>query len=340
MNFRKGSGSTPSLICYELRTHNSFTSTKTVNGRDNTPFRKLFSISILLDTLSRDASALDSGIDTTQLSRPPPLDRTLPSTSILLSSMTQNGWCPHQVRLLSGRFTPTVIFYLASFPRQSSPQDHRNCVQMDHCVANNVDEKTYRCAHVLEPCGCEFLSAPSDQLKAIIRAGGVPLVSISRAASGEFILKVISTTDKTKYTAISHVWNDGLGNPDQNALPACQIKRLVQEVLNAEGETKKRADEKRRREKEERKEKEDEKKTEKEKRKDREKETNRKQKEKAKTTAKEKTETKPKNMKNDSPYFINIWMDTLCIPVDDEILKMKAIAFMTPIYKQIGRAHV
>ena len=31
----------------------------------------LFSISILLDTLSRDASALDSGIDTTQLSRTP-----------------------------------------------------------------------------------------------------------------------------------------------------------------------------------------------------------------------------------------------------------------------------
>ena len=111
------------------------------------PLREiLFSISILLDSLSRDTSTLDSRIDTTQPSRLSPLDRTLLSTSILISSMTQNGWCPRQVRLLNERFTPTVIFYLASFLRRSSPQDHRNCDQMDHSVPNNADEKTLICA--------------------------------------------------------------------------------------------------------------------------------------------------------------------------------------------------
>ncbi len=37
------------------------------------------------------------------------------------------------------------------------------------------------------------------------------------------------------YVAISHVWSDGLGNPNHNSLPFCQIKRLQELVQESTG---------------------------------------------------------------------------------------------------------
>ncbi|KAF2011119.1 hypothetical protein BU24DRAFT_472277 [Aaosphaeria arxii CBS 175.79] len=40
-----------------------------------------------------------------------------------------------------------------------------------------------------------------------------------------------SASMKSKYIAISHVWADGLGNPSENGLPLCQVKRLRANLL-------------------------------------------------------------------------------------------------------------
>lgn len=45
-------------------------------------------------------------------------------------------------------------------------------------------------------------------------------------------IQVLSTTPKDRYVAISHVWSDGLENPNANALLTCQVKQIFRLVNN------------------------------------------------------------------------------------------------------------
>lgn len=81
-----------------------------------------------------------------------------------------------------------------------------------------------------------MVAVAQDELRKIIADGGVPLISIDD--TGRTALKNCEQTslrirprlEFDSYIAVSHVWADGLGNPDDNALPFCQIKRLVDRV--------------------------------------------------------------------------------------------------------------
>ena len=61
------------------------------------------------------------------------------------------------------------------------------------------------------------------EVKDIISKGGVPLVMMKL---GSAKLTVTKAKPWTEYIAVSHVWSGGLGNPDHNSLPRCQILRL------------------------------------------------------------------------------------------------------------------
>ena len=39
-------------------------------------------------------------------------------------------------------------------------------------------------------------------------------------------IRIEKADPSTRYTAISHVWSDGLGNPNSNGLPQCQLEWL------------------------------------------------------------------------------------------------------------------
>jgi hypothetical protein len=98
----------------------------------------------------------------------------------------------------------------------------------------------------------------------------------------------------SKYVAISHAWKDGLGNTRGNALPQCQVEKILQKIK----------------------------------------------------------ETSPSHNRQQSPDIfrfwrrkapeppVSVWMDTLCIPVDDDDLRMKAIKRMTPTYKSAEKMMV
>jgi hypothetical protein len=77
-----------------------------------------------------------------------------------------------------------------------------------------------------------MVSVPYESLVKITRKGHVPLISIHSSAStdGLLELRVHRRSRKDKYIAITHVWADGLGNPRENSLPTCQIKRLQQSM--------------------------------------------------------------------------------------------------------------
>lgn len=153
------------------------------------------------------------------------------TSSFLKTTMVEAGWCPQQVDFLFQRNGPAMMVYLARLPRNNpSSISHVQCTE-SKCIGNNVElGGGYKCRHV-DDCQCEAVFADADLVKAIINEGGVPLVSIhTETAGGPLRLKVSKGTYFSRYTALSHVWADGLGNPNGNGLPACQLLRLATQL--------------------------------------------------------------------------------------------------------------
>lgn len=148
--------------------------------------------------------------------------------------MLAKGWCPYQVRHLSAKFDPATFAYLAGLERSSLRTTvHQRCQQSENCIAYNTDPMTYDTRHVKAGCTCALISVPYDSLLKVIRRGRVPLISIETKGTGSgerFYLKVQPRRGNSSYTAISHVWADGLGNPHVNGLPSCQIECLRQSL--------------------------------------------------------------------------------------------------------------
>ena len=148
--------------------------------------------------------------------------------------MLMNGWCYHQVNHLSRVHSLETLSYLGTLERSSHRlTDHKHCVHHEACVAYNVDEASYKTRHVDINCSCSMVLTPYSDLTKIIRDGWIPLISIEsdNDTDATYELRVYPRTRKTRCIAVSHVWSDGLGNPDQNALSLCQIKRLKANLL-------------------------------------------------------------------------------------------------------------
>lgn len=115
-------------------------------------------------------------------------------------------------------------------------QDHSICKDdvSTGCMLSRVDE-TFKTKHVEAGCACDFVSPSTEDVVQKLKDGLIPIITIMRPVddSGKFELVVdgIELSDRgpygvCPYFAVTHVWSDGLGNPDGNALPYCQIARL------------------------------------------------------------------------------------------------------------------
>lgn len=144
--------------------------------------------------------------------------------------MCASGWCPHQVHHLSRRYDLEVLTYLSTLQRPSGRlSGHQRCSSQTGCFAYNTVAPTYRVGHVTDSCSCSMTGIEYKKLIDVIKQGEIPLVSIESVAfedHEDYRLAVHARTRSSRYVAISHVWADGLGNPHENALPLCQIRRL------------------------------------------------------------------------------------------------------------------
>ena len=88
---------------------------------------------------------------------------------------------------------------------------------------------TYKTKHTEPHCSCDCVErreVNEDVQNCLLKVeGGIPVLDIAEEG-GSVSIKVRQATSKDRFMAISHVWADGLGNPDQNALPISQLKRL------------------------------------------------------------------------------------------------------------------
>lgn len=155
--------------------------------------------------------------------------------------MLRKGRCKHQIQYLSQKFDLVTFSELARLDLSPERQvDHKGCSTVSSCVAYNVDMASYRTIHQTTHCDCPFLGVPYDELVDLIEKGEIPLVSIEygQGSVAQPTLQLHKRKRGLRYTAISHVWADGLGNPTENTLPACQLSFLAARLNDLHGSTK------------------------------------------------------------------------------------------------------
>ncbi|KAF2250720.1 hypothetical protein BU26DRAFT_517526, partial [Trematosphaeria pertusa] len=146
--------------------------------------------------------------------------------------MKEAAWCPHQTGLFLDTTDYVVGYYLSSIPRKEEAT-HERCTE-ERCIAYNTDNATYVTKHFKSRCECCTVEASDHALNGIVATNGIPLIRIKKEPSGQYLLGVVECKPDTEYTAISHVWIDGLGNPKANGLPNCQIEKLAEHLLQLE----------------------------------------------------------------------------------------------------------
>lgn len=184
----------------------------------------LLSIRVLIETLS--------GLFTNE--------DCLPTSSIQLDVcslapirkriLSKSEWCRPRLEAIcrSIKSRPyTSLAYLSSLRRHELPwQTHTLCEEIGACKAFDIDEATFEGLHVTPDCTCKNVSAPRDQMLAILREGGMPGVRY-RIDNGVGRLEYFRISSASRYIAISHLWSSGLGNLRSNDLPKCQLQRLL-----------------------------------------------------------------------------------------------------------------
>jgi hypothetical protein len=152
-------------------------------------------------------------------------DRGWGTSHLLIERMVKRHWCPRSIYILQGLTKSSVsgLYYASTFPdpTDSRPgRDHRRC-SADQCIANSIDIEDYKLRHVKANCPCSLLQPDIGQIVDVLEKGCIPLLSFTR---GHF--EVVTYQLGFKFVVVSHVWSDGLGNPEGNAMLSCQIERL------------------------------------------------------------------------------------------------------------------
>lgn len=180
------------------------------------------SIKVLIDSLGIAAGIIDSGIRRNEAFNASP-------SRLLEERMVDLNWCPYWVQTYVASYSVATINYIAALTRTTMVEDHGACTT-NRCVAHNVDMQHYQTKHVKDGCQCSFLGPSISKIQASINEGNVPLIRCTEAPGGRILVDVIEAEPGVEYTAISHVWSGGLGNPHSNSLPECQLRRLTQRM--------------------------------------------------------------------------------------------------------------
>jgi hypothetical protein len=162
----------------------------------------------------------------------PPGGRDTYTARLILDLFSGNGWCPVQAQRLCERAGYIQATSLSCMKQQEDGKDHKRCQSAQRCVSNNLlDEevKSYHKdhAHASEcPGNC---SSSQEQLAGkiygIVESGRIPIISIN-PMKDDLDLRVTQCDGTITYTAISHVWSDGLGNPNSNKLNFCKLSNI------------------------------------------------------------------------------------------------------------------
>jgi Heterokaryon incompatibility protein (HET) len=192
----------------------------------------VLSITIIVGTLSAAAAEIYNRVNFI-ITRPKYVDRLL----------LNHRWCPTTLAMLERRgLGPQGMFYAAMLGPLPSDRDHSSCSKDGfECKANNVDQDTYQTAHRpdcmdlehISKSNCPFEYVDHDRLCTEIESVEThPVIVVSNESDLTFRLDLQRSNPHQPFVAISHVWMDGMGNNNGNALARCQLW-LLQRLVNS-----------------------------------------------------------------------------------------------------------
>lgn len=150
-------------------------------------------------------------------------------------------WCPNHVTYLE-QYPPAsaniLLYYAASMNRPRMAY-HGHCSAHTCQVGKVHDPIAYKTKHSdssAPPCDgrCPEIEPTQARIRDILGEGGLPLLRASVSDHGTVNIEVISHETGMEYTAISHIWSDGLGNERHSWLPQCQFVALIKAVNAAQ----------------------------------------------------------------------------------------------------------
>jgi hypothetical protein len=157
----------------------------------SSPLLAMVSLSIkVLITTVWSASRLSSG-DYDWFLKPGPdgCERLSCGAQLLWDKMVSDGWCKHQISRIFRTYRYHVAYYISRLSRRTNPKvKHDNCT-IDKCVGWTCP-RSFQAQHLQEACTCQILGVSSSKVAAIIRKGGLPIVSLGVDKHGELNLKL------------------------------------------------------------------------------------------------------------------------------------------------------
>jgi hypothetical protein len=147
-------------------------------------------------------------------------------------AMKDRGWCVSDISRLEAKYKSVQGLYVARMMDKSLPsRNHENCTEFV-CRYFQINMGAFQLQHQGDGCLCEALQVDNDELTRMLRKDDTfPLL---RLTGDLYHLKaeLIESKSDVAYVAISHVWADGLGNPNSNSLHRCKLHYLREVVAS------------------------------------------------------------------------------------------------------------
>lgn len=169
----------------------------------------------------------------------------------LVDDMTKKGWCPFDIdRVDKSATSATLFYYLAHLPPLRPNTDHSLCTK-DVCTSMTIDP-SYQTKHAPQDCQCNSDFSDNQNVINALQGNEIPLIQevlqlemiegpakesdglhsarFIEATAVEPKFRIIESGKGINFVAISHVWAEGLGNPNGNSLPSCALKWISKTV--------------------------------------------------------------------------------------------------------------
>jgi hypothetical protein len=154
------------------------------------------------------------------------------------NSMKSHGWCASDIARVESKYKSTQGLYVARMMDKSLPiRNHENCTD-SLCKFFQIDMGGFKLQHQQDDCTCGPLplEVDSERLEDILREDGIFPVLRFTGDLHDLKAEVVESELDIPYVAISHVWADGLGNPNSNALHRCKLHHLRKLVASIDSQ--------------------------------------------------------------------------------------------------------
>ncbi|EPS45971.1 hypothetical protein H072_21 [Dactylellina haptotyla CBS 200.50] len=155
------------------------------------------------------------------------------ASRLLKKRLLRNGWCPSDIEKCMTDFGIDGHYYLSRCTMKEQNLTHKDCDKF-YCRARQVNETTYEPKHVRGKDDCSgHIWIDTHLVASIIKDGKVPVFKWDSSTktveiAGSNLLR--RGYASPPFVAISHVWSDGMGNPDGNGLLECKLNE-IQELV-------------------------------------------------------------------------------------------------------------